>query len=199
MNIKNFVEDWFIKMREDNAVVLEIYETGSQLLRDDPHDLDFEVICENFKQRFAIRQIEENGLIYDIMIIDRLALIEQLDFNSLHYVQNRLKMFNYMFAIRNTQFGASGIEWDMLEHESVYKSYLLETFVASKERTNIKTGYRRGKFYVHYYMVLKIYENNSIELTPDILSDVRKLYANTEDAHLVIDWVVEQIELIGGE
>jgi len=109
MDIVSFVEDWFIKMRENDATILEIYKAGSQLFRDDPHDLDFEVICENLKQRFVFKQTVENGIHYDVVMIDKKALEAQLDFNNPWYTTNRLKLFNYLFTARETIYGDAKI------------------------------------------------------------------------------------------
>lgn len=199
MDIISFVEEWFVKMRETNAVILEVYKTGSQLFRDDPHDLDFEVICENLDQRFVFKQTKENGICYDIVIIDKRALEAQLDFNNKYYTERRLKFFNYLFAIRETIYGDANITWNMLEYKKAYLTYLSERFEEDSTRSGMRGSYRRGKFYVHYYIPLKIYENNSLEITTEMSAGIKVLYAGGEEAIPVIEWVTAEIEKLGGE
>ena len=158
LDIKSFTEDLLLKMSEDTAI-LEIYEVGSQLFRENPSDLDFVVLCKNFSQKFIMKKISFEGLSYDITIMDKYALISQLDFNSRHFVPYNLKLSNYKYAINKTIYGKSFINWNMLEHQEDYVNYLIDHY---NVYTGMKAGrpaVESGKLYVHYYIVLKIYEN----------------------------------------
>jgi len=184
MDIKAHVEDVLIKMRENDAEIVEIYKTGSQLTRRDPHDYDYEIICRNFKQRFKIIQHKENDYTYDMFIIDEKALEYQLDFNDEYYTQYRLKLFNYLFAIRESIYGHYNNGWNMLDHREEYEQYVIKIYDINNSKVNPNTV-KNGKFYIHYYMILKLFENNSLELTDEIIENANALYSNENCQHLI--------------
>jgi len=70
----------------------------------------------------------------------------------------------------------------MLAHEDEYKTYITNRYYNSNVTTMSTSRYKPGKFYVHYYLILKIFENKKVELTEEMKSDVLTLYANNEEA-----------------
>ena len=165
------------------------------MLRETPHDLDYQVVCSGFSQRFTYNKVKEDGTSYDIFIIDRDALSRELTFGNPYYFKADLKIYNYFHAIRETIYGECDLPYDMLEYSDVYLPYI-KTHYAKKTVIGSPLKYKYGKFYVHYYMVLKIFENQSIVITEDMRADLELLYSNSKESHLVIDWVVSQINSI---
>jgi len=198
MDIKTYVEELLIKQREDRAVILEIYKTGSQLLRSDPNDLDFQVVCSGYSQRFTYNKVEIDGVHHDLFIIDREALIRELTFGNDKYITADLKLWNYFHAIRESVYGNCNVGYDMLKYKEAYLAYIKEHYTKRiSSGRPIASTY--GKIYVHYYMVLKIYENNNTAITDEMRAELELLYSNSETSLPVIKWVIEQITLLGGE
>ena len=52
MDIKKHVEDILIRIGAVDATILEIHKTGSQLFISNSTDLDYVVICSNFKNYY---------------------------------------------------------------------------------------------------------------------------------------------------
>lgn len=42
--------------------------------------------------------------------------------------------------------------------------------------------YKIGKVFSHYYVIAKFYDNNSLEITSEMQSDLDRLYAKPEDS-----------------
>ena len=193
MDIKSYVENLFIKQRETNAVILEIYETGSQLFREEPHDLDFQVVCSGYSQRFTYNKITEDGVDYDIFIIDKIALSRELTFGNPNYFKKDLKLWNYFHAIRKSIYGDCKLPYDMLSYEDTYISYIKEHF-SNRLKTGRPLPKTHGKMYVHYYIILKIYENKNTTITDDMKYDLELLYSNSELSYPIIDWVISNLQ-----
>ena len=49
-NIINEVNKILVSQNETSTTILEIFKTGSQLFIENPSDLDYVVICENYKK-----------------------------------------------------------------------------------------------------------------------------------------------------
>ena len=166
--------------------IIEIYGTGSQLFRDDPSDLDFVVICEHYpllRQKFFAK---ENGKLYDFMFYDKDAMIDQLKFGDFQFLAEELKLFNYFVLFRNTVYGRWDFEWDIFERKEAYMEFMRKRYMDSVGKRVKREKHTKG--WVHYYIVLKIFENNKIEITEDMLKDIRALYYS-EDHHPIIEWI----------
>jgi hypothetical protein len=193
MDLKAYVEGLLVQQKETEAVILEIYKSGSQLLRSEPHDLDFQVVCSGYKQRFTYNKVSEDGVDYDIFIIDKEALIRELTFGNTNYIQRDLRLWNYFHAIRESVYGDCGIVYDIFDHEDQYLSYIKDSYLkrVSSGRPLPRT---HGKLYIHYYMVLKIYQNHSVEITEGMRSELDLLYNNSDLAQPIMDWVIEELD-----
>jgi hypothetical protein len=192
MNIKEIAERLLIEQKEDNAVILEIFQTGSNVFdvkrkKDD----DYVVICENYGQRKRREIIIENDIKYDILIMDKKAVEASLDFDDYIYIQNDIKLFSYFYdvSIRKTIYGNSNLNWSMLDHKNKYIDYIKNRFASTKYHM-LPEIWKFGKHLVHYYVVLKIYENNKAELTDQMLLDIKSLYDTKETSLPIIEWVI---------
>jgi hypothetical protein len=192
MNIKSIAEDILLKEREEDAVILEIFETGSQLFVDRDTDYDYIVVCKDYMQRYRRTRVEDNGKKLDIVFIDEKAVHARLDFNDLHYLKLNEKIYNYFFEsnIRKTVYGSFDIDWNMLEHKEEYLSYIKKTYLSLKKHPNSRII---GKSFVHYYIILKIFENNKIEITEQMTEDIELLYSGSQECESIIQWIDSQL------
>jgi hypothetical protein len=192
MNIKKIAEKLLIEQKEDNAVILEIFQTGSNVFDvERKKDDDYVVICENYGQRKRREIIIENDIKYDILIMDKKAVEASLDFDDYIYIQNDIKLFSYFYdvSIRKTIYGNSNLNWSMLDHKVKYIDYIKNRFASTKYHM-LPEIWKFGKHLVHYYVVLKIYENNKAELTDQMLLDIKALYDTKETSLPIIEWVI---------
>jgi hypothetical protein len=189
MNIKQLAENLLIKQKEDNAVILEIFQTGSNVFNlGREKDNDYVIICENYGQRKRREFVLDNNIKYDILIMDKKAVLASLDFDDYIYIQNDIKLFSYFYDdnIRKTVYGNANLNWSMLNHKEKYIKYIKDRFATTKYHI-LPDPWRLGKHLVHYYVVLKIYENNKAELTEQILLDIETLYSGTEVSMPIIE------------
>jgi len=184
MNIKEKVEEILTNQLED-SVILEIYKTGSQLFSDTPKDLDYVVICDNFKQRIRKVIVKDGEESYDIMLYDREAMLKQLDFSNTDYVRKQLKLYNYFICFRDKVYGDSNIDWNMLDHKEEYLDFLRYEYHKTQALKRDVTRHSKG--YVHYYIILKIYDNNKIEITNQMLEDIITLYNGGEQVRAIVE------------
>jgi hypothetical protein len=192
MNIKEIAERLLVEQKEDNAIILEIFQTGSNVFgvkrkKDD----DYVVICENYGQRKRREIVIENDIKYDILIMDKKAVEASLDFDNYVYIQNDIKLFSYFYdvSIRKIIYGNSNLNWSMLDHKAKYIAYIKNKFASTKYHI-LPSPWKFGKHLVHYYVILKIYENNKAELTDQMLLDIKALYDTTEASMPIIDWIM---------
>lgn len=186
MTIVEWAREELIKQQEFDAEILEVFATGSQILKKNPNDLDFIVIAEDFYQRRRKVIFEDNGINFDVTFVDIKAVKAQLDLNE-NYYTTYPNIFNYFYNIRDTIYGGVDLGWNILDYKEDYFNYLKSSY---KEQTSkILYKWKHGKVFVHYYIPLKMFENNSTELTAEMKADIEKLYSNTEEALTVIGWV----------
>jgi len=195
MDIKKYIEEKLIEQNELQAVILEISKTGSQLFNDTPNDLDYRIVCENYSKMHTKIDADIDGVHYDFFIFDKEELNARLDFNDITILQPSVKLYNYFQEIREIVYGLYHTGWSMFEYEVEYKQYILNMYNEHNIASPPKP-YRSGKYYAHYYIILKIYENQNTTLTNEMINDVKLLYKNTEECHSIINWVIAQMELI---
>jgi hypothetical protein len=196
MFIKDLAQRLLTEQKEDTAVILEIFQTGSNVfgvgrIKDD----DYVVICENYGQRKRRTVVFENNVKYDVLIMDIKAIKASLDFDDYIYIPNDVKLFSYFYdiSIRKTIYGNSNLNWSMLNHKAKYLDYIKKRF-ASTKYTVLVEPWKFGKHLVHYYAILKIYENDKVELTEEMLSEIKILYDSTEAGKPIIDWVFNKLK-----
>jgi len=188
MDIKAIAEDILLKEREGDAIILEICETGSQLFTDRDNDYDYMIICKNYMQRYRRTHIEDSDKQLDLIFMDEKAVQSLLDFNDLHYVKQNVKIYNYFLepTIRKTIYGSFDIDWNMLEHEEEYLSHIKDSYSQLKKYPN---RWKIGKSFVHYYIILKIFENNKVEITDKMYEDIELLYKGVIECEPIIQWI----------
>jgi hypothetical protein len=195
MIVKQIVEELFIKQREQ-ATVTEIFATGSQVLAERETDKDFVVICKGYAQRYFVYKKEVNGVNYDIFIFDEEAAKALLDFNDLFYVTRAQKPYNYFWdkAIKKVVYGKWDYEWNMLEHKNEYLAYLKTHYENGFSKVKPEHLHYLGNQFVHYYVVLSIYENNKVEITEKMKDDIALLYSKDRANISLIENIISKIK-----
>jgi len=128
MNIKNYLEELLTLQEEVDAVILEIYITGSQPFKDNPKDLDYIVVCSGYTQRYGRNSVKEDGVTYDFFILDTEAISAQQDFTDDYYIKPATKMYAYTTQVHESIYGDHVQDWDMMEHEVAYKQFLKKRY-----------------------------------------------------------------------
>lgn len=181
-------------LQEENskAIILEIYKTGSQIFKDDPNDLDYVAICRGYTPMYSRRHKDVDGKTYDLIIKDEQEILKSLSFSKDNEGIFGTVLYNYFICFRDTVYGSWDFEWDMLNHKEKYLQYLNQTYFNSiGKRINRN---KLTKAWVHYYIVLKIYENQSIEITDEMKTDINILYNASDGSQLpIIDWIEEKL------
>ena len=72
----------------------------------------------------------------------------------------------------------------MLDYKQSYLEYIKLKYEKTLKRTINRT--KGTKAFVHFYIILKIYENNKIEITPEMLQDIRTLYDAIDGSQIQI-------------
>jgi hypothetical protein len=192
MDILKKIREELVQQKEPNAYVQELFKTGSQLFRDAPADLDYVAVCQGYTQRRRKVVFIEDGDYYDVTLISPEAVLAQLDFNDSGYTHYKTKLFNYLFLVKDVVYGSYIPDWDIFEHEAEYKAYIKEHYLNGVGKSINKKNF--GKFFVHYYIIQKIYERQSLEVTPEMLADIKHLYAKTEEADEIINKIILELE-----
>jgi hypothetical protein len=195
MEIKEIAETILQEQQETSASILEIFMTGSNVFSMNRNvDNDYVVICENYGQRKRRTFITIDDVKYDILIMDINAVKASLDFDDNDYIPQDIKLYSYFYdtAIRKTVYGQSDLDWSMLNFKTKYLNYI-KNFYKEKKYDSVKEPWKYGKKFVHFYVVLKIFENNKPEITEDMLINIKKLYDSTEDSKEIIEWVITEI------
>jgi hypothetical protein len=78
----------------------------------------------------------------------------------------------------------------MLEHKEEYLNHLKENYANLKKFSN---RHKIGKSFVHYYIILKIFENNKIEITEQMTEDIELLYSGSQECESIIQWIDSQL------
>lgn len=182
MDIKNYIEEL---LEGTGATILEISKTGSQLFKEDPNDLDYTVVCENFTEARAKFNADIDGVHYDFFMYDKEALLKRLDFNDNTY--DIVKLYNYFQEIREVVYGTFETNWSLLDHKQDYLNYL------KIRNDSTPSRYRKSRDYVHFYVVLKMIDNSSIVITEQMIEDVNNLYYTVGNYEESILWVTEQL------
>jgi hypothetical protein len=196
MNIKELAQRLLTEQRENTAVILEIFQTGSNVFNvGRKKDDDYVVICENYGQRKRRQIVIENEIKYDILIMDKKAVEASLDFDDYIYIQNDIKLFGYFYdvSIRKIIYGNSNLNWSMLNQKTKYLNYAKDRFATTNYGLLVEP-WKFGKHLVHYYNILKIYENNKAELNEQMLLDIKTLYGGTEEAMPIIEWIIAKMK-----
>lgn len=178
--------------------IVTIFATGSQLFRDNPHDYDIEVVVNNYSKKYTRTRINLDGRTYDVSFKDENFLLDNLKFPPIRYgeIYGSLPLYNYFYNINEVLYGINNYKWDMMNNKDKYISYIREAYRVTLGKMHNKSFIT--KFWVHYYIILKMYDNSSTDITDEMLLDIDTLYNRPKETKSIIDWVEFKLDLTEG-
>jgi len=192
--IKELYESILAK-QNSNSIILEIFKTGSQLFRNDPSDLDFIAICENYEKEYHRETLIIDDVKYDLIIQDTKTVERLISFES--YIKSTdfytAALYNYFYSIRETVYGSYNIDWDIFECENIYIKYLKGMYKNTIGKRIKKTTITKS--WVHYYIILKIFKNKSLLIDSEMKKDILQLYYGGDACKKIVDWVESELDL----
>ena len=135
---------------------------------------------------------EIEGYKYDFIIIDKSILAKQINLDD-RTLAVEMKLFNYLFIVKETIYGSYDLNWNMLEYREKYLSILKEIYVNTIGKLIVKTKFT--KLYTHYYLIISMFENNSTEVTAEMLENVKILYAGGEPVLELVQWIEDKLNI----
>lgn len=178
---------------ETNFDILRISITGSAIfkgLENIDHDLDIRVICDTLSKDFIKLYYKDENYQYDIMVYTITLYKDNLEFKHEH----AMILYNYFHYLDFILFNKVEINWDIFDYEKEYMSFLKNKLLKSSLfNTEKPIKWVGEKNFVHYYVILKFFENHSIELTEEIKRDVLKMYNKNGRAQL--NWIAQKFNL----
>lgn len=176
--IKTLYDNLLQKLNISNYTILEIFKTGSQLFRNNPNDLDFVAVLDVFENKYYREPITHENKKYDLIIIDyeeyKKKLTSPMIFTEVY------KLYNYLYCdyFKQIIYGGIDFEYNLLDYKNEYLFFLKDLYVNSIGKSINKINF--GKVFVHYYILLTIFDKNDISLTEEERQNVVKLYNKDE-------------------
>lgn len=194
IDIKKLFEDIFQEQGYNDVEIKEIFKTGSQIFHRYPNDLDFVAICSNYPKRYFRKVIIIDNVKYDLIIRDELLIYELLSFDTSGNKTdgfNDVLLHNYFYCFRDVVYGNWDFTWNIFSYEDEYKRYL-----RLKYKNTVGKRIKREKLtkgWVHFYIILKIFSNKSLEITDEMSKDILNLYKSNGDVGKIIDWIEKEL------
>lgn len=192
MKVLNFIKERLSEENELQAQILEIYKTGSQLFHNNNKDLDFVCVLSNYSKDRSKFIIEEDDVKYDIILLNVNFLNSLLNLEEVGQGE-RIKLYNYFYVFKEIVYGENQSSWDMFANKNEYLLEVKQIYMSGPKKA--KNKWKFGKMFAHYYVILKIYENNFLGLTEEMKRDIEILYSfeDTKEINDIISWVDEQM------
>lgn len=181
MLIKNIVDN-FLEQNELDIEVLEIFQTGSAFLKkESPADLDYIIIFQSntFDKNFFKISLSIENMRYGLLFIEKEHIIKVLQFEASTYKDSHL--YNYIYALRQPEFGNTEVMFNFFGLKEVYLNTIKTIYEEQLKSLNMI-----GKNMVHYYLILTLYENESLEITEEIRNNINLLYDITDEHHEIL-------------
>ena len=192
LDIKTKAEELLVQERS-NAEIVEIFKTGSQIFKDNPKDLDYVIVCKNYEKQYSRIHLTHEDQVYDLIFRDEDYYYDLLSFNlesiDEGYIHNLL--FNYFVCFRDVIYGSWDLQWDILVYKDIYLNYIKAQYANTIGKRINRSKITKG--WVHYYIILKIFDNNKVEITEEMLQDINTLYSSTEGTEAIIQWIEDRL------
>lgn len=190
MDLIQALKDKLIELNYSEAVITSASYVGSSVLVNDYADVDIKVVCKNLPLDFRRVIIVLEEAKYDVLFMEEGYFNKCLNFEN-SIITNQL--YNYFYSLDNTFYGEPTI-FDMFAHRDKYLNLIKEHYSTRYSINKLRPSI--GKTFVHYYIILKMYENNSTEITEEIKRDIAMLYSGNEECLGLIINIAEQISNI---
>jgi len=197
VNLVDEVNKILIELGEQDAKILEISKTGSQVLINSPNDLDYNVILSGFNKLYYRKNIEINGKVYDFILKDDICMRDLFSMNLDNDDENYMKysIYNFFQLYKEVIYGSYKVVFDIFSNKEKYFEMMRKHYVATVGKRKRYT--KMTKTFSAYYIPLKIFENEFIEITSEMQDTLNKLYDNTTDIYPIVEWIEESLGLRG--
>jgi hypothetical protein len=180
--INNILE----KENIQDSNVLEIINIGSRLLnKQNPSDMDHFITVSNLFEKSSRSHFKIKHESLDLFFGDYNLLKDRLELNKIKGFDKPNILYNYAYSsgIKDIVYGDSGLTFDFFGLKTQYMETIKELYHNSIGRNPYSLGkYKMGKAFSHYYVIAKFYDNNSLEITPEMQSDLDRLYERPVDS-----------------
>ena len=198
MEIKQIVDNFLLE-KNYNLNILEIFKTGSNVYKKSAtQDFDIVTIVDNLVEELSVEHIRQkitiNEIKYDLLFIDKRTAEKRLSLEYDNDYEKSMLLFNYFYPFREIEFGNSNLAFNMFLQKEKYLKIVKEIYNNSIRKALDK--WKIGKFFVHYYVILKFYENNNTIVTEDMLKDISLLYSRSVEAEDLINQIDMKIRVI---
>lgn len=183
----------FVKDTLNDPGLMAIINIGSQLFSENPVDID--VLCITDTPESTRRFKVKNGnIVYDLLVIsykelEASILMEQ---DVVHH-----SIYNYTHASQNTVWSRSDFiypEFNMLDENIKLKYLRRVSKYFMNSLYNINRKYEFSKFFTHYYIILSIYKNNSVEYTDKMIEELDMIRSKTGNYQELVDKITTDVE-----
>lgn len=169
---------------EDELVL--ITKIGSSLFYDKPQDLDYFCVSANREKADRIKIESENGVL-DLLILTPVELMNKLNFIDTYQAHS---LYNYQLAKPEVLYKDDTFilePFDMLNPniKDLYLNSITEYYKGTLGLSIHK--HRHSKMYTHYYLILKMYEDNTVEFTPEMVQTVKQLRDKTDGYEEIVE------------
>lgn len=195
-DIKQIIEEILIYHKMPYTKIKTIIKTGSQIIRENPNDLDFVVVVEGLHTDQVKRSRVLPDVTYDVRFMTESFYNKALLFESDYYYISKFNFFKDKNVIEIIYNDGDNINTFDMFKEGVKEKYL-ELLINDYNNVvnsviNPETNY--SKWYVYAYIILKMYDNESSVITEEMKSNSNKIY-NKQDNYLELcQWVSSEIE-----
>jgi len=157
-----------------NYNILEIFETGSQLFKENPNDLDYIAVLETFENNYIRKHITVDNVDYDLVIMDYTHYKNML---TKPIQENQFwKLYRYMYLpyFKKIVYGGVDFTFDLLSQKEETIAFMKELYQNTVGKSLNKINF--AKSFVHYYILFAIFDKNDVSLTEEEKQNVVKLY-----------------------
>lgn len=174
-----------------NLDIVSIYKTGSQLICDICNDYDYKVIVKELdKDVKSCYDVDTklNLIIYKEDYYNKLCEFEIVDRHTAYIIDN-------VFKPNNTIYGDNSFNLKLLENADKFKAFARDKMrmILDKHYSWKGKGQCCNKHYWWYILTLMMIENNSYEITEQMLDIANKCH-NGELSNYWEEWVKEKLK-----
>lgn len=173
--------------------IVFIVRVGSKALLGHGEDEDVLVCCMGYPKDYERVKLVDGDETYDVLFANDVFLYKAFDYTNQDSKVKSFRLYNYFHAISDKVYGEP-LEYNMLLQKDDYLRFIKEHY--SDRYSMDRLNSRMGKMFVHYYTILKIFENDKIEITQEMKDDIEILYKCDDSSLPIILNVATTIENI---
>jgi hypothetical protein len=183
MELLEIAKEVLINQELENTHIYKIIKTGSQLFRDNPHDLDFIVLCDEIPNGRIRKHYEHDNETYDMIFLTLDYLEKAYKFE----VYDGIQLFNYLLVkpLIETVYDTNEVEFPYF---NMFSSGIKEKYIEVLYNYLTNTIHRAvfhlelmNKGFAYLYTAYMMYELETENLPQDIKDNINKIYNKLDD------------------